>query len=435
MPTRDYVLNYRKGLQPVTEIKSDNTRVVKPVVTPKIKRKDGVYLPDGTFVSYQDLEAQQGKLIDKKGKPSKDNRTHYQRNEAIHNPKTLKDYMERTIYDHKNLWDNDKHVVQGLNKTVVPAALTALSFTSLPFSVGSVPGKLRLGSIGNKLRFGSKIYPEIILDGIVSGVTGGLAESFLTDDISKNPENFAKNAAIGGTTGGLLSSIPVAGQFIRGKIPKTKANINLNKDFSSPTSTFTLHHEGKTLSGNDNYSIGLLSSTEKGKGMRSLRDAMQTLPKNTRLYEENLSLDSYNTLLKAKKLDEVKPTYTEHSDFFNYMGRDTKLAERFKEEYKNTGKLSKELATDIVEDINKTLKSLGYKERAKVVYDSYFDNYKINHPLYELKKTTVNKAEYKPSTPFMPTNVLQNYNSRLYLQDSNLEELLDLDVLGNPVAR
>ena len=56
-------------------------------------------------------------------------------------------------------------------------------------------------------------------------------------------------------------------------------------------------------------------------------------------------------------------------------------------------------------------------------------------PLYELKKTTVNKAEYKPSTPFMPTNVLQNYNSRLYLQDSNLEELLDLDVLGNPVAR
>ena len=98
-------------------------RVVYPKEMVEAIRKNTIVLPNGERISRAELEqayaANKGTLTDLGDKPSTDTRTSTQRNADYLHP--IKGIVERQ----KSEWDNGKHPVQGLAKTVGASALIA----------------------------------------------------------------------------------------------------------------------------------------------------------------------------------------------------------------------------------------------------------------------------------------------------------------------
>lgn len=124
-------------------------RVVYPKEMVEAIRKNTIVLPNGKRISRAELEqgyaANQGTLTDLGGKPSTDTRTSTQRNADYLHP--IKGIVERQ----KSEWDNGKHPVQGLAKTVgASAALaTGAAYSSPVVGTWSALGKnLIAGAVG-----------------------------------------------------------------------------------------------------------------------------------------------------------------------------------------------------------------------------------------------------------------------------------------------
>lgn len=124
-------------------------RVVYPKEMVEAIRKNTIVLPNGKRISRAELEqgyaANQGTLTDLGGKPSTDTRTSAQRNADYLHP--IKGIVERQ----KSEWDNGKHPVQGLAKTVgASAALaTGAAYTSPVVGTWAGLGKnIIAGAIG-----------------------------------------------------------------------------------------------------------------------------------------------------------------------------------------------------------------------------------------------------------------------------------------------
>jgi len=152
---------------------SDNIRVQRPLVPSSTDIKSFQRAKEQSErlaeIAQRQKEAREQAGTLKQGQPIKkyDNRTAYERNRVRLQPKTLAEYFESVLENNKIALDNDQTPLQGLNKTVVPAALAAASFSLAPAVVNS------LSTLGLSA---------------LSGATGAEAYSFFKDGKPTTPQ-------------------------------------------------------------------------------------------------------------------------------------------------------------------------------------------------------------------------------------------------------
>ena len=112
---------------------------VKPIILTKEQQER---IKEIEYKKKSDLN--KGTLIDLDGKPSKDKKTHAQRNIDYFHP--IKGAVERG----KSEWRNDKHIVQTLGKTVGASAALATGTaysTAVPTTLAKFGGNILAGGV------------------------------------------------------------------------------------------------------------------------------------------------------------------------------------------------------------------------------------------------------------------------------------------------